>query len=73
MEFPYFERFACAYRGAIYAGQWRSSPYSVTVRYKLREVSVTYGGPNKKTAATKLLQQIIETEQQLRAGVLSYA
>jgi hypothetical protein len=73
MEFPHFERFACAYRGAIYSGQWRSSPYSVTVRYKVREVSLTYVGPNKKAAATKLLQQIIETEQRLRAAVLSCA
>jgi hypothetical protein len=68
MDAQTFKVLAFAYRGNIvYAGRWRSSPYSVTVRYGQREVSISAIGSDQKNVAKGLLIELIEAERQARA------
>jgi hypothetical protein len=59
-----FSTIALAHRNAIYSGQWRCTPYSVTVRYKQREVSISAGGGRQKDMAKALLTELIESDSQ---------
>jgi hypothetical protein len=60
MDAQTFQVLAFAYRGGIYAGKWRASPYSVTVRHAQREVSISAIGRDQKDIAKALLIEIIE-------------
>jgi hypothetical protein len=42
------------------AAFWRFTPYSVTVRYKQREVSLSCSGSSQKDVAIGLLTELIE-------------
>jgi hypothetical protein len=59
-----FSILALAHAGAIYAGKWCRTPYSVTVRYKRREVSISAGGSRQKELAKALLTELIESDAQ---------
>jgi len=59
-----FSMIALAHGNAIYAARWRCTPYSVTVRYKEREVSISAGGARQKDMARALLTELIESDRQ---------
>ena len=61
-----FSAIALAHNNAIYAGKWRCTPYSVTVRYKQREVSISAGGSRQKDIAKALLAELIDSESKAR-------
>jgi hypothetical protein len=61
-----FSLLALTHNGAIYAGKWSCTPYSVTVRYKQREVSISAGGFRQKDVAKALLTELIENDVQAR-------
>jgi hypothetical protein len=57
-----YETLSFAHEGALYSGEWRSTYYSVTVKYGERQVSATAPGPNKPDIAKALLIQMIDAE-----------
>jgi hypothetical protein len=61
-----FSTIALVHQNAIYAGKWRRTPYSVTVRYKQREVSISAGGIRQNDIAKVLLTELIENDIQAR-------
>jgi hypothetical protein len=61
-----FSTIALAHNIGIYAGKWRRTPYSVTVRYKQREVSISAGGARQKDIAKALLTELIDSENKAR-------
>jgi hypothetical protein len=61
-----FSSIVLTHQSAIYAGRWRRTEYSVTVRYKQREVSVSAGGVRQKDIAKALLAELIENDVQAR-------
>jgi hypothetical protein len=67
-----FSTIALTHKNGIYAGKWRHTEYSVTVRYKQREVSVSAGGLRQKDIARALLTELVENESQSRRGALAH-
>jgi hypothetical protein len=61
-----FGLLALAHKNAIYVGKWSRTPYSVTVRYKQCEVSISAGGFRQKDRAKALLVELIENDAQTR-------
>jgi hypothetical protein len=61
-----FSSIVLTHKSVIYAGRWRRTEYSVTVRYKQREVSVSAGGVRQKDIAKALLAELIENDVQAR-------
>jgi hypothetical protein len=59
-----FEVLRVSHEGAIYAGKWSASIYSVAVRYGNREVSVSASGPNKLSVAKSLLLEMIDDDRE---------
>jgi hypothetical protein len=62
-----FQTVALTHKDAIYSGKWRFTPYSVTVRYKQREVSISAGGRGQKDMAKALLTELIDHDSQSQA------
>jgi hypothetical protein len=64
-----FSNIVLTYKNGIYAGKWRRTEYSVTVRYKQREVSISAGGLRQKAIAKALMMELIENESQRRSAL----
>jgi hypothetical protein len=67
-----FQILTCSRGCVIHAGRWRSTPHSVAVRYKGREVSMSVLDPkaNAKATARLLLAELVAEGQ--RPGVEGY-
>jgi hypothetical protein len=63
-----FQILTCSRGCVIHAGRWRSTPNSVAVRYKDREVSMSVLDPkaNAKATARLLLAELVAEGQKLR-------
>ena len=64
-----FQILTCSRGRVIHAGRWRSTPHSVAVRYKDREVSMSVLDPkaNAKATARLLLAELIAEGQKTGA------
>ena len=62
-----FALLTVASSNAIYTGKWRYTLYSVTVRYKQREVSMSAGGTRQKDVAKALLAELVAADSRLRS------
>jgi hypothetical protein len=60
-----FHILTCSRGCVIHAGRWRSTPHSVAVRYKNREVSMSVLDPsaNAKATARLLLAELVAEGQ----------
>lgn len=60
-----FQILTCSRGSVIHAGRWRSTPHSVAVRYRDREVSMSVLDPkaNAKATARLLLAELIAENQ----------
>jgi hypothetical protein len=69
-----FQILTCSRGRVIHAGRWRSTPHSVAVRYKDREVSMSVLDPtaNAKATARLLLAELIAEGQQSGAEQSSF-
>jgi len=68
MDYQPFKTLAFTHQGAIYAGKWRATPYSVTVRYKQREVSMSAARTERQKIAMALIIEMTQADRARAAG-----